>query len=132
MDLQQLEYDVFLSYSSKDKPTVQELAERSKQDGSRMWFDNWVINPGDLIPLAIERGLERSRTLVLVMSKNAFTSEWMTLERQTALFRDPTNQQRRFIPLRLDDSNIKDSLKQFAYLKNGPNHCHQGRSSIWK
>jgi hypothetical protein len=106
MDLQQLEYDVFLSYSSKDKPTVQELAERLKQDGSR--------------------------TLVLVMSKNAFTSEWMTLERQTALFRDPTNQQRRFIPLRLDDSNIKDSLKQFAYLKNGPNHCNQGRSSIWK
>jgi len=86
MDLQQFEYDVFLSYSSKDKPTVQELAERLKQDGLRVWFDNWVINPGDLIPLAIERGLERSRTLVLVMSKNAFTSEWMTLERQTALF----------------------------------------------
>ncbi|HEY7531236.1 MAG TPA: toll/interleukin-1 receptor domain-containing protein [Nitrospiraceae bacterium] len=132
MDLQQFEYDVFLSYSSKDKPTVQELAERLKQDGLRVWFDNWVINPGDLIPLAIERGLERSRTLVLVMSKNPFTSEWMTLERQTVLFRDPTNQQRRFIPLRLDDSNIKDSLKQFAYLKNGPNHCNQGRSSIWQ
>jgi hypothetical protein len=79
MDLQQFEYDVFLSYSSKDKPTVQELAERLKQDGLRVWLDNWVINPGDLIPLAIERGLERSRMLVLVMSKNAFTSEWMTL-----------------------------------------------------
>ena len=106
MDLQQFEYEVFLSYSSKDKPTVRELAERLKQDGLRVWFDNWVINPGDLIPLAIERGLERSRTLVLVMSKNAFISEWMTLERQTALFRDPTNQQRRFIPLRLDDSTL--------------------------
>jgi hypothetical protein len=82
------------------------LAERLKQDGLRGWFDNWMINPGDLIPLAIERELERSRTLVLVMSKNAFTSEWMTLERQTVLFRDPTNQQRRFIPLRLDDSTL--------------------------
>ncbi len=132
MNFQQFEYDVFLSYSSKDKPTVQELAERLKQSGLRVWFDNWGINPGDLIPLAIEQGLERSRTLVLVMSKNAFTSEWMTLERQTAFFRDPTNQQRRFIPIRLDDSNIKDSLKRFADLENGPKHCSQGRSSIWK
>ena len=40
MDLQQFEHDVFLSYSSKDKPTVQELAERLKQDGLRVWFDN--------------------------------------------------------------------------------------------
>ena len=110
------EYDVFLSHSSKDKPAVRELAERLKGDGLRVWLDEWVIQPGDSIPLAIEQGLERSRTLVLVMSEHAFASDWVTLERYTALFRDPTNHQRRFIPLRLDDAPIKDSLKQFAYV----------------
>ncbi len=50
------------------------------------------------------------------MSASAFTSEWVTLERHTAMFRDPTNVQRRFIPLRLDDAEIKDTLKQFAYV----------------
>jgi hypothetical protein len=49
-----------------------------------------------------EKGLEQSRTLVLVMSKNAFESNWVTLERHSLLFRDPTNQQRRFIPLLID------------------------------
>ena len=34
----------------------------------------------------------------------------------TALFRDPTNAERRFIPLRLDDAEITDTLKQFAYI----------------
>jgi hypothetical protein len=53
-----------------------------------------------MISLKIEQGLERSRTLVLVMSKNALASEWVTLERHKALFRDPTNVERRFIPLR--------------------------------
>src|SRR5438105_1958282 len=109
-------YDVFLSHDSKDKPAVRELAERLKQDGLRVWFDEWVIQPGDLVSLKVEQGLEQSRTLILVMSQNAFASEWVTLERHTALFRDPTNAERRFIPLRLDDAEITDTLKQFAYI----------------
>ena len=109
-------YDVFLSHSSKDKTAVRELAERLKKDGLRVWLDAWEIQPGDLISLKIEEGLEQSRTLVLVMSKNAFASEWVTLERHTALFRDPTNQQRRFIPLRLDEAEITETLKQFSYV----------------
>lgn len=109
-------YDVFLSHTAKDKPTVRELAERLKQDGLSVWFDEWVIQPGDSIPLKIEQGLEQSRTLILVMSQNGFASEWVALERHTALFRDPTNAERRFIPLRLDDAEITDTLKQFAYI----------------
>ena len=38
------EYDVFLSYSSKDKPAVRRLAERLKGDGLRVWLDEWVIH----------------------------------------------------------------------------------------
>jgi WD40 repeat protein len=109
-------YDVFLSHSSKDKPAVREVARRLKADGLRVWLDEWVIQPGDMIGLKVEQGLEQSWTLVLVMSANAFASEWVTLERHTALFRDPTNTRRRFIPLRLDDAEIKDALKQFAYV----------------
>ena len=113
---QQFKYDAFLSYASADKAAVRELADRLAADRLRVWLDDWVIQPGDSIPLAIQEGLESSRTLVLVMSQAAFASEWVTLEQNTALFRDPTNRQRRFIPLRLDDCDIKDSLKQFAYV----------------
>src|SRR5882724_4716437 len=109
-------YDVFLSHNAKDKPAVRELAERLKQDGLRVWFDEWGIQPGDSIPLKIEQGLEQPRTLILVMSRNAFASEWVTLERHTAVFRDPANAERRFVPLRLDDAEITDTLKQFAYI----------------
>ena len=109
-------YDVFLSHSSKDKPAVQELAQRLQADGLRVWLDEWEIKPGDLIGLQIEKGLEQSRTLILIMSQNAFASEWVTLERHTVLFRDPTNKDRRFIPLLLDQTDIPDILKQFAYV----------------
>ncbi|MBS1789998.1 MAG: TIR domain-containing protein [Acidobacteria bacterium] len=109
-------YDVFISHSEKDKPAVRELAEQLRKDGLRVWFDDWEIKPGDAILLKIQAGLEQSRTLVLVMSQHASASEWVTFEHHSVLFRDPTNQQRRFIPVRLDDAEIPDALKQFAYV----------------
>lgn len=48
------EYDVFLSYSSKDKGIVHDLADCLNQDGLHVWLDKWEIRPGDLIPLRIQ------------------------------------------------------------------------------
>lgn len=113
---EEFQYDVFLSHSARDKAVVRELAERLRKDGVRVWFDEWVVKPGDSIPVEIEEGLERSRVLVLCMSANAFGSEWARLESGTFHFRDPLNKQRRFLPLRLDDAPIKGSLAQFRYI----------------
>ena len=103
-------YDVFLSHSAKDKAVVRLLAERLRQDGLKVWFDEWEIRPGDLTPgtsssrresaqtsmppgqgmsglmsaatreAKIEEGQEHSRVLVFCMSANAFGSDWAQLE----------------------------------------------------
>ena len=70
-------YDVFLSHNSKDKPRVQKLAERLRDKGLKVWFDNWIIKPGDDIFLTIENGLQNSRALILCMTKAAFSSDWV-------------------------------------------------------
>ena len=136
----EFQYDVFLSHSAKDKVVVRPLAERLRADGLKVWFDEWVRKPGGrtskpsssrresaqtverhdermsgLTSAAtreemIEAGLEHSRVLVLCMSAHAFGSDWAQLEAGTFRFRDPLNQERRFIPLRLDDAPIKGSL----------------------
>src|SRR3974390_1084146 len=95
-------FDVFLSHSAKDKAAVRALAERLRQDGLRVWFDQWVLKPGDNVRARIEEGLDQSRVLVFCMSANSFGSEWAQLEAGTFRFRDPLNNDRRFIPLRLD------------------------------
>ena len=95
-------FDVFLSYSSKDKGVFRAVAERLRADGLQVWFDSWVLKPGDSIPAKIEEGLEHSRVLVLCMSAHAFGSDWAQLESYTYRFKDPLNKERRFIPLRLD------------------------------
>lgn len=81
-DPSQFEFDVFLSHNAKDKPRVRRLAERLRDVDLRVWFDEWVIRPGDDIYLTVEHGLEASRTLILFMSSNAFGSDWVALTGQ--------------------------------------------------
>ena len=109
-------YDLFLSHSDKDKAVVRAIAARLREDDLRVWFDEWEIKPW--VPLSqlmgkeaeerakkkIEQGLEHSRVLVFCASANAFGSDWAQLESGTFRFRDPLNQERRFLPLRLDDA----------------------------
>jgi GTPase SAR1 family protein len=109
-------YDVFLSHNLRDKPRVRKLAEDLRAAGLRIWFDEWVIKPGDDIYLAIERGLEAARAQVLCLSPAALGSEWVTLERSTLVFRDPTNADRRFIPLLLVDCELPDALRRYKYV----------------
>ncbi len=110
------QYDVFLSHDSADKPRVRRLAERLREAGLRVWFDEWMIKLGDDIFLAIEKGLQYSRTQVLCISKAALDSDWVKLERSTVLFRDPTNEGRRFIPLLLSDCKPPDTLRRYRYV----------------
>jgi len=58
MSAEHFTHDVFLSHSAKDKTVVRAIAERLREDGLKVWFDEWVIEPGDSIPAKIEEGLE--------------------------------------------------------------------------
>lgn len=113
---QQFKYDVFISYSSKDKNIIIYIAEQLDKDGIKVWFDDWQLQPGDSIPAKIEDGLENSRLLLMCYSKNAAGSDWSKLESYTYRFRDPLNKERRFLPLRLDNVEVKDSLAQFLFI----------------
>ena len=84
---QELDYDVFLSHSTKDKPVVRELAAR----------------------LHSEAEVRRKKAeMELPPWPRAFGSDWALLETGTFRLRNPLNRERRFIPLRLDDFAVND------------------------
>jgi hypothetical protein len=64
----------------------------------------------------VDEGLERSRVLLLCLSPNALASDWVALERSTAIHRDPANADRRFIPLLLADCDLPDTLRRYKYV----------------
>jgi|CXWL01.1.fsa_nt_gi GTPase SAR1 family protein len=108
-------FDVFLSYNSKDKMQVRRLAERLHATGLRVWFDEWVINPGDDFYSSIEDGLTNSRSLMLFMSKTALGAGWVALEQSTLQFREPANTGRIFIPIVLDDCILPKDIQHFGF-----------------
>lgn len=109
-------FDVFLSYSKRDKRRVLPLAKRLKAVGLEVWLDEWAIKPGDNIYLAIEDGIARARKLVFCLSPASVQSGWAGLERSTAISRDPSNTHRRFIPVLLADCEIPEVLRNFKYI----------------
>lgn len=85
------QYDVFLAHSSKDRQRVSRIAERLQSAGLRVWFDDWVVQPGDDLYLTMEKGLESSRALVVCLSLASLGPGWLTLEQSTLRFRtDPS------------------------------------------
>jgi WD40 repeat protein len=113
---EEFQYDVFLSHNAKDKPRVRLLAERLKAAGMRVWFDEWNVHSGDISAQKVDEGLEQSRVLLLCISPDALASGWVALERSTAVHRDPSNSNRRFIPLLLGDCELPDTLRRYKYV----------------
>ncbi len=114
-------HDVFMSHASADKVMVRDLANRLRDSGLSVWFDEWEVRPGDSILSKIEAGLEGSRVLLLCHSEHAVGSPWTGFELQTFQFRDPLNRERRYVVLRLDDTPLKATLAPFLYVdwRNG-------------
>ena len=111
------DFDAFLSHSSDDKETVRELVKRLKARGLRIWLDEEQIQVGDSIPLKVNEGLKRSKNLLMAWSENFANSEWAEFESNTFRFRDPNNKGgRRFVPIRLDDFPVDETLAQFKYV----------------
>ena len=109
-------YDVFLSYSSKDKPMIRKLASMLTQEGVSVWFDENIIKPGDDIFHQVASGLETSYILLLCMTTNTFGSDWISLERNTMLFVNPLNRDRRFVPLLLNDCEVPATIRRYKHI----------------
>lgn len=62
--------------SAKGKEFVGNFADGLCGNRVRVWFDQWVLNPGDNLPKKIDPGLEKVRLLVLRMPAEALGSDW--------------------------------------------------------
>ena len=105
----EFQFDVFLSHSAKDKAVVRPLAERLRQDGLKVWFDEWALKPGDSIPAKIEAGPLKFGTRNSEFGIPWFGSDWAQLEAGTlgSDFGPRTSDFGLPLSLRLDDASRK-------------------------
>lgn len=102
---------VFISYSHKDESFAEELYRRLSRDGVDCFFDKESISWGANWVVSLEKGLDESEFILLVLSKDFCQSEWSKLERTSILAEDPVGLKKRLRPLLLE--NCRDILPLF-------------------
>jgi len=105
-------FDVFLSYSSVDKPWVIQLKDDLHRYGVAVWLDKDEIRPGDLFVKALEAGLAQSRAVALIVSPEAIASGWVEEEYAHAMSLAQNKQRAlRLIPVLLRDATVPGFLQ---------------------
>ena len=101
-------HDVFVSHSSKDKPTADAVCAMLESQGIRCWVAPRDITPGMDWGEAIVEAVKGARVMVLVFSASANSSPQIKREVERAV-----NKGIPVIPLRIEDVAPTASLEYF-------------------
>lgn len=118
----QYEYDIFISYSSKDKEVISSLAKRLKEFGYKVWLDVWEIGVGDSIPEKIFKGLEKSRFIAIWLTQNSIISYWVVQEMEKKYHQGVTQRVTTVLPLLGEKCDIPYLLQNLKYADFSKNY----------
>lgn len=108
---------IFISHNHKDKEIVEPFANRLADvfDRENIFYDSWSIQPGEGIIEKINESLSSLNHFFFFVSSNSLQSNMVKLEWQNALMK-AINGEIKFIPIRLDRSEMPAVLQQVLYL----------------
>lgn len=112
--------DVFISYSSQDAPRTVVFAERLKSLGHSVWLDKWEIRPGHNVSQRIERGLQDSEFLILMVSHASIVSGWVEQEWRQKFSEEISSKQVKTICVRLEQCEVPPMLRGKLYVDGFP------------
>ena len=101
-------HDVFISYSSKDKPTADAVCATLERTGLRCWIAPRDVLPGSDWGAAIIDAINESKAMVLVYSSHANESPQIRREIERAV-----HKQIAVVPFRIEDVPMSKSLEYF-------------------
>jgi hypothetical protein len=101
-------YDVFISYSSKDKPAADATCAVLEAEGIRCWIAPRDILPGQEWGASIVKAIANVKIFVLLLSSSANTSPQISREVERAV-----NHAIPVIPVRIEDVQPTASLEYF-------------------
>jgi len=105
---EEIQYDVFLSHNSQDKPAVEILARRLTDEASlRPFLDKWHLVPGEPWQEALEEALDQSRTCAVFLGP-AGLGTWENEEMRAALDIRASTPDFRVIPVLLPGARLPE------------------------
>jgi hypothetical protein len=103
--------NIFMSYSRRELGFVDDVVSNLEKEGYDVWLDYRVLVPGTPWKAQIDKGLNNSDTVLLVVSKASLASKYVTLEWQHFL---ETN--KRVILLIFEAVNLPPELEKYEWV----------------
>lgn len=93
-DSEGIEYDVFISHASEDKDeVVRPLALALRENGLKVWYDEFELKIGDSLRRKIDIGLSKSRFGIVVLSNDFIKKGWTNYELDGIITKANTGEQ---------------------------------------
>ena len=106
---------VFLSHSHKDKWFVSKLSGKLRQHGVAVWIDEHSLKIGESLVERIGSAVESTDYVLVVLSENSVTSEWVQRELRAALQREFRTKQMIVLPVLLEEVDLPPFLHDKVY-----------------
>jgi len=75
------DFDFFISHATEDKDAfARPFATKLRENGARVWFDEFTLTIGDGLRRSIDRGLANSRFGIVILSPSFFAKNWPQYE----------------------------------------------------
>jgi TPR repeat protein len=101
-------HDVFISYSSRDKPAADAICAKLESRGVRCWIAPRDIQPGMSWGAAIIEAIDRARVMLLVFSSHANNSPQIKREVERSVSKEQI-----IIPVRVDEVKPTGDFEYF-------------------
>lgn len=99
-------YSCFLSHSSKDDEFVRRLYNDLQGKNIRTWFAPEDLKIGDRFHSRIDESIRIHDKLVIILSANSVTSDWVEREVERALDRERKEEKDILFPIAIDDAGF--------------------------
>ncbi len=106
---------VFISYSHADSVFANTLAAHLVKNNAHVWIDSWELNVGDSILAHVQKAIQESSALLIILSKASVESAWVKKELNAGLMRELDEKKVLVLPVLLEDCEIPMFLREKMY-----------------
>jgi len=106
---------VFISYSHADAAFANKLAAHLVKNNAHVWIDSWELNVGDSILAHVQKAIQESSALLIILSKVSVESAWVKKELNAALMRELDEKRVLVLPVLLEDCDVPMFLREKMY-----------------
>jgi hypothetical protein len=107
-------YDVFISYNHADKKFANKLVCDLEENRLKVWRDESALLAGQGIATEVSNGIQKSRSLICILSPRSVQSKWVKTELDKAVYQAHEKDEESILvlPILIENCKIPSVIKE--------------------